>query len=669
MKVQRYLGVGGLLIMLTLAGCNFSAGDEEQPARPTLGSPVAWATARLVTATLSWTSTPLSTATSTPFTFPTFATTAAPPAPLTPVAVILTAAPTLTPAGVIPATAAPSATPQPEVTILAASATPAAAAIQPSSTAAMVAPAPTTTLTSEPPKPSTPLGPPPSFTPFGIIPTTAAPAATAIPPQPTSAPAQTIAPPPSFTPVVAATLTPLPTSSPSAQVCPTCDQLRLRDAPGTAGGIIGMLNAGLMLSIIGRTADNAWVQVVLDDGRNGWVAAQYLTITIDLNLVSITGTAQDQVVTGPGNIDIVSGVTSHARQIFLDGRAKGNQPFAFSRVGDSISASPNFLNPIGYGNYTLGDYGYLGGAISFFSGPNGRGANPFAAGSIAARNGWSTESVLNPANADPGVCSSGETPLACEYRVSKPAVALIMFGTNDSGGMPTETFRANLQAIVQISINMGVIPVLSTIPPKHYNPATDGRVAEFNQVIIATAQAYDIPLWNYWLAMSRLPGEGLAADGVHPNEPPDGLNGILDAAHLQYGYPTRNLTALQVLYTLWQQVLYDGDQAPAATAPPSSGGPTPGGQTPNDTACQGLLPPQLTVGGQGQVTPGLPNKVRSQAGSSAAQIGAIPGEGVFQVVGGPACAEGLWWWQVNYNGLIGWTANGDSSEYWVKPYP
>jgi uncharacterized protein YraI len=414
------------------------------------------------------------------------------------------------------------------------------------------------------------------------------------------------------------------------------------------------------------------VQVVLADGRNGWVAAQYLTISIDLNVVSVTGTAQDQVVTGPGNIDIVSGVTSNARKIFLDGRAKGNTPFAFSRVGDSISATSNFLYPIGYGNYSLGAYSYLGGAISFFSGPNGRGQNPFAAGSIAARNGWSTESVLNPANADPGVCAGGETPLACEYRVNKPAVALIMFGTNDSGGMPTETFRANLQAIVQISINMGVIPVLSTIPPKHYNPATDGRVAEFNQVIVATAQAYDIPLWNYWLAMSRLPGEGLASDGVHPNEPPDGLNGIFDASHLQYGYPTRNLTALQVLYTLWQQVLYDGDQAPAATAAPSTGGTTTGGQTggtSDTTACQGLPAPQLTAGGQGQVTPGLPNKVRSEAGSGAAQVGAIPGEGVFQVIGGPTCADGLWWWQVNYNGLMGWTANGDSAEYWVQPYP
>lgn len=655
MRCRWFTGVGGLLIGLILAGCNFSAGKKEPSPRPTLGSPVAWATSQVVTATLSDTNltAPVSTATSTPFTFPTFPSeTASAPVAQPPT---LTPAPTLTEPPVLPATQTP------------APAAPDAAAL----------PAPTHT-------PSEPVAfvPPPSFTPYEnapptevpiYVPPTAQPPVNVPPPQPTwtSAPGSNVAPPPTFTPVIFAT--PVPTSSaPGALVCASCSQLRLRDAPGTAGKITSFLDANTTLSIIGRTVDNVWVQVVVPDGRNGWVAAQYLTITIDLNLVSVTGTAQDAAVVGPGNIDVVSGISSNARKIFLDGRAKGNRAHTFTKVGDSITATSDFLYPIGYGSYRLGDYGYLGGAISFFSGPNGRGQNPFAAASIAARNGWSTESVLSPANADPGVCAPGESPLVCEYRVVKPAVALIMFGTNDSGGMPTETFRANLQAIVQTSINMGVIPVLSTIPPKRYNAATDARVDEFNQVIIATARAYDIPLWNYWLAMSRLPGGGLSGDGVHPSEPPDGMDGFFDGDHLEYGFPVRNLTALQVLYLLWQQVLYDGDQAPAATAPPSSGEPVPpdnSGSSGDTTACQALPPPQLTAGGQGKVTPGLPNKVRSQPGTAGAQIGAIPGDGVFQVIGGPTCADGIWWWQVNYNGLIGWTANGDSSEYWVQPYP
>lgn len=627
------VGLALVLIVVGLPGCNFAMKDEaDELKRPTLGTPIAWATAYTeivpptTTPTVPATLTPAPSTTPSPAQNPPTVTTAptltvAPPASLTP-------APTLT---AVPPTAAPTLTRTPFAIFTG----------------------------------TTYYAPPPSFTPAPPV-ITDTPAAPVLPTSTTTtAPGVTYAPPPSFTPVIGYTAV---ASAPGAQVCATCSELRLRDAPGTAGGIIGFLDANTPLTLIGRTADNTWVQIVLADGRNGWVAAQYLTITIDLNVLSVTGTAQDAPSVGPATIDIVSGVTSNSRQIFLDGRAKGNLVHVFTRVGDSMSASPNFLMPIGTGNYRLGDYAYLGGAISFFSGPNGRGQNPFAASSIAARNSWSTESVLNPANADPGLCAAGETPLACEYRVNRPSVALIMLGTNDAGGMPLETFRANLSRIVQISINMGVIPVLSTIPPKHYNPATDGRVGQFNQVIVAVAQGYDVPLWNYWLAMSRLPGEGLAADGVHPSSAADGLNAVFDVAHLRYGYPTRNLTALQVLYTLWQQVLYDGDQAPAATAPPATQPVIePGGG--DTSSCALLLPPQLTAGGQGQVTPGLPNKVRSQPGTAAAQVGNIPGEGVFSVLDGPACADSMWWWQVDYQGLVGWTANGDAAEYWVRPYP
>ncbi|GEM_PF-1068230 len=609
-------------VAATLAGCTFST-DSEEPTtvpRPTLGTPIAWATARTeVPAPL------LPTATAFVFSSPTTAPTLpAPPTESVP--------PTKAP----PPTLTPSATRTPFALFTATSA-PTLTATTVTLPTATIAP----TLTQQPAL--------------------------------TRASSATPTVPPSFTPLIVLTSTPAPTSVPAALVCSTCGNLRLRSSPGTAGGVVTLLPANTPLSVIGRTADSAWVQVVLADGTSGWVAAQYLTLNISLSVVSVTGTAQDAPTAVAAGYAVVSGVSSNARRIFLDGLAKGNLAHAFTRVGDSISAAPQFLTQIGSGTYQLGEYGYLGTAISFFSGPNGRGANPFAASSMAARNGWSTESVLNPAHADPGICRAGETPLACEYRVTRPAVALIMFGTNDSGGMPTATFQANLQTIVQTSITMGVIPVLSTIPPKRYNPATDGRVAEFNQVIIATARAYDVPLWDYYAAMIALPDGGLAADGVHPSTPPSGVTTIFDAANLRYGYTVRNLTALQVLYTLWQQILYDADQALPATAPPSGGVPTsaptsaPGGL--DDPACMGVRPSNLAVGGQGRVTPGLPNKMRSAPGTAAPEVGSIPGEAIFSVIGGPRCADGYLWWQVNYNGVVGWTAAGSGTEDWVVPYP
>lgn len=508
--------------------------------------------------------------------------------------------------------------------------------------------------------------------------------------------ARTFAPPPTFTPAVWPTLSPVPTSTGyvgpgptqeqlvtgSAQVCATCGNLRLREAPGTAGGVLTYLDANTPVTIIGRTEDNVWVEVQLANGSSGWVAVQYLAIAVDLNLIAITGVAEDTAyptavaAVGPGGIEVASGISYTARQIFLDGRAKGNSAHTFTRVGDSITASPYFLTQFGTGAYELGEYNYLGGAINFFSGPNGRGVNPFGSASVAARNGWSTESVLDPALADRSVCRAGETPLECEYRVVKPAVALIMLGTNDSGGLPTAQYTANLNRIVQISIDMGVIPVLSTLPPKHYDARTDGRVAEFNQVIIATARAYDIPLWNYYGVMDPLPTDGLASDGVHPSIPPSGSSVIFDADHLQYGYTMRNLTALQVLYALWQQVLYDGDSAPPATAPAPVDKPPVGDTDPDDTGspapnpgdCTGTLSPRLTIGGQGRITPGLPNKMRLEPSLASTQVGSIPGEATFSVVGGPQCADGFLWWQVNYDGVTGWTANGDGTDYWVEPF-
>jgi hypothetical protein len=84
--------------------------------------------------------------------------------------------------------------------------------------------------------------------------------------------------------------------------------------------------------------------------------------------------------------------------------------------------------------------------------------------------------------------------------------------------------------------------------------------------------------------------------------------------------------------------------------------------------CPGAPAPRLTVGGQGRVTPGLPNNLRSGAGIWTTRIGLIPGGATFQVLAGPVCAGYYNWWQVNYQGLIGWTAEGIFSTYWLEPW-
>jgi WD40 repeat protein len=83
--------------------------------------------------------------------------------------------------------------------------------------------------------------------------------------------------------------------------------------------------------------------------------------------------------------------------------------------------------------------------------------------------------------------------------------------------------------------------------------------------------------------------------------------------------------------------------------------------------CPSSLEPRLVVGEQGRITPGSSNNIRLSPSASADRIGQIPGEAVFLVVAGPVCAEDLTWWQVDYNGVVGWTVESSGKEYWVEP--
>src|SRR5215207_2499272 len=86
--------------------------------------------------------------------------------------------------------------------------------------------------------------------------------------------------------------------------------------------------------------------------------------------------------------------------------------------------------------------------------------------------------------------------------------------------------------------------------------------------------------------------------------------------------------------------------------------------------CYGALPIGLAVGGQGQVTPGLPNVMRSQPyrGYDSVVLMEIPAGGVFNVLNGPSCYDNMNWWLVNYNGVQGWTPEGSAyGDYWTSP--
>lgn len=471
--------------------------------------------------------------------------------------------------------------------------------------------------------------------------------------------------------------------------------VRLRQQPSTNAQILGRLPENDRVQILGRNEDGTWLNVNSSQGT-GWVYASYIQSGVDINALTVPDEAyiatpsSFEVPTVRAAEGVVSNITSNAAQIFMTGRSYGNRSNVFSKVGDSITATGHFLYPFGWGNYDLHGYAYFDEVIGFFSTATARESNSFSNGSMAAEPYWNSATVLDPSSSKGDPCLSGEMPLVCEYRVVRPAVSLIMIGTNDIGQHSAEQFQANLQRIVEISIQMGVIPVLSTIPPK---VGWDDEVFTFNQIIIATAQGYDVPLWDFYTAMLALPNQGLDGDGVHPSWKGAEYQDYAPSAdftdeNLEYGFALRNLTALQLLDAIWRQVIAPNDDQPVTVIGNNTAGlsntsqsgipsaaasvdvalpPSVAGDGGNNSTCTIAMPPRLQVGASARVTPGPANNLRETPDTNAAIIAEIPGGGVFKVLDGPRCAGGMAYWQVQYNGIVGWTAEGRDGAYWLEP--
>jgi hypothetical protein len=86
----------------------------------------------------------------------------------------------------------------------------------------------------------------------------------------------------------------------------------------------------------------------------------------------------------------------------------------------------------------------------------------------------------------------------------------------------------------------------------------------------------------------------------------------------------------------------------------------------NIPSCPNTLPSRLLIGGVGRVTPGTPNRLRDQPSTQGNIIGMIPGGAPFVVLNGPICDAQIVWWEVNYNGQVGYTAEIANNAYLVE---
>jgi hypothetical protein len=316
---------------------------------------------------------------------------------------------------------------------------------------------------------------------------------------------------------------------------------------------------GQTFVVIGRSADRLWVRLDYPGARTeAWIVASIGIIGGDLGSVPVTAAnlppantpapngapAVTPTTTPPAAPDpgfqpsgepVIPRLSPTALAIYQRGLKMGNNPRAFSKIGDCQSVVPYFLAAFDYGLYNLGPYASLQPAIDNFAGS-------WARDSVTSNRGFNVATVFVPVWADPKRCLRNETPLACEFRINRPSLAIITMETW-WGGDPSG-YESYLRGIIEFSIAHGTVPILGT---KADNIEGDGGI---NQVIVKLAKEYDVPLWNFWAAAQPLPDHGLINDGFHLTW---ARNYFDQPAIMQNAWPWRNLTALQAIDAVWRQ--------------------------------------------------------------------------------------------------------------------
>jgi len=209
----------------------------------------------------------------------------------------------------------------------------------------------------------------------------------------------------------------------------------------------------------------------------------------------------------------------------------GNNSDAFSKVGDCQIIPEVFLGLYDDVNYTLPEnMKQFQETIDHFSGS-------FAREGMALKGGFVFPTVFSPLRADSSVCDPGETPLECELRVHQPTFVLISMEFRYEG-RTAEIHEKYLRQAVEYALSRAIIPIVAT---KADNFEGDHSL---NRMTAQIAYDYDLPLWNYWLAVQFLPGHGVdwERDSYGFHVTPD-------------AWLVRSQTFLQTLDSLWKEAL------------------------------------------------------------------------------------------------------------------
>lgn len=249
-------------------------------------------------------------------------------------------------------------------------------------------------------------------------------------------------------------------------------------------------------------------------------------------------------------------VVAHLRRVAT---REAHDDDVFMKVGDSNTVNTNHLACFSGANVDLGGRGALQPALDAFNASRVAGTSPFARVTLAATVGWSASAAI----------AGTPAPLEQELAATNARFATVMFGTNDIQAMNLEAYGRTLFTLVDRLLARGVVPLVTSIPPRDDSAAADAQVPWYNGVTRALAQSRQVPYLDLHRELLPLPNHGITtADGLHlnvylPSGAPRGC--LLTAPGLRYGHNVRNLVTLEGLSRAWGAVTRG--TAPDASAP------------------------------------------------------------------------------------------------------
>jgi hypothetical protein len=218
------------------------------------------------------------------------------------------------------------------------------------------------------------------------------------------------------------------------------------------------------------------------------------------------------------------------QRVYERGQTLGNDPNAFSIFGDCQTRPGEFFGVYETDSTTLENLAPdLRELVDHFQGS-------FNRESATTQDGTTPGSLLwTQWHRGEYGCTFAETPVECELRVHRPSFVIIQVGTHFES-RNTEYLR---RIVLQL-LDAGVVPILAT---KADNREKDDRI---NRDMAMLASEYDLPLWNFWAAVSDLPNRGLYTRDDRPLQGDIYLTEVAAERHRE--------TGLAALNAVWRAV-------------------------------------------------------------------------------------------------------------------